>query len=101
MLKIIKFNQNMLILTRKIGESIVIGNDIFVILLEQRGAQIRVGIKAPRRVKVYREEVYKQIMEENKRAARSSGDQDVDQLSDYFKDLKSKKTSKDTDGGDK
>jgi carbon storage regulator len=58
----------MLILTRKPGESIYIG-DVKVTLLELKGNQIRVGIDAPKDVRIYREEIYLQIMEENKKAA--------------------------------
>ena len=47
----------MLILTRKLGEAIVIGHDIKITFLEIRGKQIRVGIEAPRGVAVHREEV--------------------------------------------
>ncbi|MGZ4677304.1 MAG: carbon storage regulator CsrA [Acidimicrobiia bacterium] len=47
----------MLVLTRKISERIVIGEDVVVTVLEVRGDQVRVGIEAPREVKVFREEV--------------------------------------------
>ena len=61
----------MLILTRKPGESIYIG-DIKVTIVEMKGNQIRVGIDAPPEVRIYREEIYLQIMEENKIAAEAS-----------------------------
>jgi carbon storage regulator len=51
----------MLILTRKCGESIIIGEDITVTLLSVNGRQIRVGIAAPKNVSVHREEIYKKI----------------------------------------
>jgi carbon storage regulator len=54
----------MLILTRRIGETIRIGNDVSVTVLEIRGNQIRVGIDAPKAVGVHREEVFKRIAEE-------------------------------------
>ena len=47
----------MLVLTRRINERIVIGDDIFVTVLEVHGEQVRLGIDAPRTVKVFREEV--------------------------------------------
>jgi carbon storage regulator len=47
----------MLVLSRKVGESIVIGDDVVVTILEIRGDLIRVGIDAPKRVKVHRSEV--------------------------------------------
>ena len=62
----------MLILTRKLGESIVIGDNIVITLIEQRGSQIRVGIKAPKEVKVYREEIYLEILAQNKQAAETN-----------------------------
>lgn len=81
----------MLILSRKIGESLVIGEEIVVTLLEQRGGQVRIGIEAPRTVKVYRQEVYVQIQKENLSAANSasasSGQDLIKQVSDYYKNL--------------
>lgn len=59
----------MLILSRKVGEAIVIDNEITVRVLEVKGGQIRLGVEAPGRVRVHREEVYRCIMEENRRAA--------------------------------
>lgn len=59
----------MLVLTRKVNQSIVIGDDIEVVVLEVRGEQIRLGIKAPRDVVVHRKEIYEQIQEENQAAA--------------------------------
>ena len=54
----------MLILSRKIGETIRIGNDIEVIVLGVKGNQVRIGINAPETVPVHREEVYERIKEE-------------------------------------
>ncbi|NDC36630.1 MAG: carbon storage regulator [Proteobacteria bacterium] len=62
----------MLILTRKPGESIYIGDGIKVVIVEIKGNQIRVGIDAPSDVRIYREEIYLQILEENKKAAETS-----------------------------
>lgn len=59
----------MLVLTRKVNQSIRIGKDIEVVVLEVRGEQVRIGIKAPRDVSVHREEIYSQIEVENKAAA--------------------------------
>ena len=56
----------MLILTRRPGETICIGDDIEVTILSQRGDQYRVGIMAPKEVPVHRQEVYQRIREENK-----------------------------------
>ncbi len=59
----------MLALSRKANESIIIGNDIEVTILEVKGEQVKIGIKAPKSIPVYREEVYQQIKESNKEAA--------------------------------
>lgn len=55
----------MLVLTRKVNQSIVIGDGVEVVVLEVRGEQVRIGIKAPRDVAVHRKEIYEQIQEEN------------------------------------
>lgn len=62
----------MLILTRKLGEAIVIGHDIKVTFLDIRGKQIRVGIEAPKGLAVHREEIYRLIRDQNVEAARHS-----------------------------
>lgn len=59
----------MLILTRKLGQSVTIGDDIKVTVLDIHGRQVRLGITAPHKVTVHREEIYQKIQEENKRAA--------------------------------
>lgn len=58
----------MLALSRKANESIIIGNDIEITILEVKGEQVKIGINAPKSVPVYREEVYAQIKEANKEA---------------------------------
>ncbi len=58
----------MLALSRKKGESLVINNNIEVTILEVKGDQIKLGIKAPREISIYRKEVYDQIQESNKTA---------------------------------
>ena len=55
----------MLVLTRKLHQSIVIGDGIEVVVLEVRGEQVRLGIKAPKNVAVHRKEIYDQIQQEN------------------------------------
>ena len=59
----------MLILTRKLGESITIGDDIKVTVLGVYGRQVRLGVEAPLKVIVHREEVYLKIKEENRKAS--------------------------------
>lgn len=62
----------MLILTRKVGESIIIDSNIKVTVISIDGGQIRLGIDAPKEVIVHREEVYQRIVEENKLAVTAS-----------------------------
>lgn len=59
----------MLVLTRRGGERIQIGEEIVLEVLEVRQGQVRLGIQAPAHVRIYREEVARQIREENQRAA--------------------------------
>jgi carbon storage regulator len=58
-----------LVLTRKVGEKINIGDDITLGVLEIHGGTVRLGIDAPKSVRVFRQEVYERIKEENLRAA--------------------------------
>ena len=58
----------MLALARKVNESIMIGNNIEITVLEIKGDQIKLGVKAPKSVPIYRKELYVQIQEENKQA---------------------------------
>ncbi len=64
----------MLILTRRVGESVMIGDDITLTVVEVRGDAIRLGIDAPRNVDVHREEVYRELKAANQRAASPSDD---------------------------
>ncbi len=61
----------MLVLTRKIGEAIQIGENIRITLVEADGGNIKIGIDAPRNVAVHREEIYRRILEENRSAAKT------------------------------
>ena len=62
----------MLVLTRRAGESVVIGSDVVVTIVEVRGDVVRVGIDAPREVQVHREEVFRAVREANLAAAAAS-----------------------------
>jgi carbon storage regulator len=55
----------MLVLTRRPGESIIIGDNIVITIIEIKGGQVRVGVDAPRSIDVYREEIYEQVRQEN------------------------------------
>jgi carbon storage regulator len=61
-----------LVLSRRPGESIVIGNQVVVTIIEVRGDQIRIGIDAPREVQVHREEVFRELEAQNAQAANSA-----------------------------
>jgi carbon storage regulator len=63
---------SLLILTRKVGESVAIGDDIQVSVVEIKGTQVKLGIRAPMDVTVHREEIYLKIQEENRRASQVS-----------------------------
>jgi len=65
----------MLVLTRKAGESIVIGSQIRITVLEMQGRQIRLGIEAPAEIPVHRGEVYERIRKENEEAATAGADE--------------------------
>ena len=71
----------MLVLARKVNESIMIGNDIEITVLEIKGDQIKLGVKAPKSVPIYRKELYVQIQEENKQAGSAV---DVEALKGLF-----------------
>jgi carbon storage regulator len=71
----------MLILTRKSNESVIIGNDIEVRILDVRGDQVSLGFTAPRKVAIYRKELYEAIQAQNRDAAGSSGGDDLNKLS--------------------
>jgi carbon storage regulator len=62
----------MLALSRKINESLMIGNDVEITILEIKGDQVKIGISAPKAIPIYRKEIYIQIQESNKEAAQGS-----------------------------
>ena len=73
----------MLVLTRKLGESIAIDDHIKIVVVQIKGKQVRLGIKAPRETKIHREEVYKAIQEQNTQAAQV----DMAQISELSAEL--------------
>lgn len=62
----------MLVLSRKINQSIVIGDNIEIMLVDIRGDQIKLGISAPKTVKIFRKEVYEEVENQNREAAKST-----------------------------
>jgi carbon storage regulator len=72
----------MLILARKENESIIIGDQIEISIVNIKGDQVKLGIKAPREIKVYRLEVYNAIQEENRAAAQAKAE--LPELSGYL-----------------
>lgn len=61
----------MLVLTRKLGESIAIDDHIKIVVVQIKGKQVRLGIKAPKETKIHREEVYQAIQDQNTEASQS------------------------------
>jgi carbon storage regulator len=64
----------MLILTRRVGETVMIGNDVTVTVLGVKGNQVRVGINAPKNVAVHREEIYERIKREQQGDSQDQGE---------------------------
>jgi carbon storage regulator len=70
----------MLVLTRKNGESIKIGDDIEITVISSKNDQVKIGIKAPKTIEVFRKEILEQIQEENAQAS-----QDISSLLNFIK----------------
>ena len=80
----------MLILTRKSGEQIAIGDDVVITFLEVKGTQVKVGIEAPRHVTIHRQEVYERVREENLAAAAMT-ETDFSLASQFYSQMSSSK----------
>ncbi len=77
----------MLVLARKINQSIMINDDVEVMILDVQGEQVKLGLKAPRSVKIFRKEVYESIQRENIAALKSEA-QKLDDVSELLKKKK-------------
>ena len=74
----------MLVLTRKVGEGIAIGDDVKIVVMQIKGKQVRLGIKASPTTIVHREEIYQRIQDENRRASQTPMG-DLPGVGDLFK----------------
>ncbi|MBP9888334.1 MAG: carbon storage regulator CsrA [Leptospiraceae bacterium] len=76
----------MLVLARRLNQSIIIGNDIEIVIVDIKGDQVKIGIKAPKTVAVHRAEIHQEIQDENIQAKNTQiKPEDLGKLSDILK----------------
>lgn len=78
----------MLVLTRKVGERILIGDNIVVQVVDFSRGSVRIGIDAPETVSIFRYEVYERIQEENRRSSRAGGAFDIKRAAEVWRRTK-------------
>ncbi len=84
----------MLVLSRQRDESIMIGDEIEIVIIDIKGDQVKVGIRAPKRVAVHRKEIYQEIMKENIAAVSELNPEKLKEISDFLQSEKEKKGPK-------
>ena len=85
----------MLVLARRLNESIMIGDDIEVVIIDIKGDQVKLGIRAPKRVTVHRKEIYDEIRKENIAAVDSNvKPEELKEISEIFKKSKDDREKK-------
>jgi len=91
----------MLVLTRKVGEKILLGDDVVVSVVEVNRGSVRLGVEAPRTVSILRYEVYERIQEENLEASHAASDTDIQQVAAFWRQKEPSKEKKGQVNGDK
>ncbi|OHD63665.1 MAG: carbon storage regulator [Spirochaetes bacterium RBG_13_51_14] len=85
----------MLVLARRLNESIMIGDNIEVVVIDIKGDQVKLGIRAPKRVTVHRKEIYEEIRKENIAAMDSTfKPEELNELTEFFKKGKDEQENK-------
>jgi carbon storage regulator len=92
----------MLVLARKINESIMIGDEIEIVVIDIKGDQVKLGVKAPKKITVHRKEIYDEIRQENITALNTRfKPESLRDLSDYFRGGKKEETEEKEEKKDK
>jgi len=92
----------MLVLTRKVDECVMIGDDVEVMVVGLEGDQVKIGIEAPRDIPIHRKEVYEEIQQENIAAAQAPGasDETTRSVSDYIQENNESESSESEQSGE-
>jgi len=84
----------MLVLTRKVGEKILVGDDVVVSVVEVNRGSVRLGVEAPQSVSILRYEVYERIQEENLNASQAASATDIHQMAAFWRQKEPQKGKK-------